>query len=228
MSSPDSMIVVATRQSASPRRNTSIVSSSSRSSIRPCASANRTPGHSPRSALRDLGQRLDPIVEEEHLAASLDLALDRALHQPLVVGADERADRPASLRRGLDHRDIAQPGEAHLERPGNRCRRQRDDVHLELELAQQLLLPHPEALLLVDDQQAELLRPDVAGEQAVSADQDVDLPVGVVREHRAVLGGPSQAGDHLDAIREIRQPLAERPEVLLGENRRRHQHHHLA
>ena len=50
-----------------------------------------------------------------------------------------------------------------------------DHVDLELELAQQLLLLDAEALLLVDDQQAEVLRAHVAREQAVGADQDVDL-----------------------------------------------------
>ena len=37
---------------------------------------------------------------------------------------------------------------------------------------------HAEALLLVDDQQAEVLELDVAGQQPVGADDDVDRAVG--------------------------------------------------
>ena len=39
------------------------------------------------------------------------------------------------------------------------------------------LCAHAEAVLLVDDQQAEVLERDVLLQQAVRADDDVDLPV---------------------------------------------------
>ena len=51
----------------------------------------------------------------------------------------------------------------------------RDHVDAQLELAQQLLLLDAEALLLVDDEQAEVLGAHVAAEQPVGADQDVDV-----------------------------------------------------
>ena len=50
-----------------------------------------------------------------------------------------------------------------------------EHVDLEPQLAQELLLGHAEALLLVDDHEAEVLRHDVAREHAVGADEDVDL-----------------------------------------------------
>ena len=46
-----------------------IAASGSDSSILPCASAKRTPGSSAPQALGDLGQRLDPVVQEERLAS---------------------------------------------------------------------------------------------------------------------------------------------------------------
>src|SRR5262249_59096140 len=95
-------------------------------------------------------------------------------HQVLVVRANVRANRAPALRRSLDHRDVPKAGERHLERARNRRSRERQDVDLELELAEQFLLLHPETLLLVDDEQAEVLAPDVAGEKAMGADQDVD------------------------------------------------------
>ena len=119
-------------------------------------------------------QGLDPVVEEEGLPVAADLAPQRLGDELLVVGADVGADRPAALRRRLDHRDVAEAGEAHLHRPRDRRRRHREHVDLELELAQQLLLLDAEPLLLVDHEQAEVLGADVAGEQPVGADEDVD------------------------------------------------------
>ena len=46
-------------------------------------------------------------------------------------------------------------------------------------------------------------------------------------ERVADLGRLAQPRDHLDLERELGEPLAEGAEVLLGEDRRRHQHHHL-
>ena len=116
-------------------------------------------------ALGGVVEGLDPVVEEEGLALAADLAAERLGDELLVVGADVGADRAPALRRGLDHRDVAQAGEAHLHRPRDRRRRHREHVHLELELAQQLLLLDAEPLLLVDHEQAEVLGADVAGEQ---------------------------------------------------------------
>ena len=50
-----------------------------------------------------------------------------------------------------------------------------------LQLLDRLLVGDAEALLLVDDEQAEVLERDVLGEQAVGADDDVDLAVAAGR-----------------------------------------------
>ena len=145
----------------------------------------------------------------------------------LVVLADVRADRPAALGRRLDHRDVAQARERHVQRARDRRRREREHVDLEPQRAQQLLLRDAEALLLVDDHEPELLRDHVAREDAVRADQDVDLALGEVAQHLLRLGRRAEARDHLDADREVAVALAERVPVLLGEDRRRHEHQHL-
>ena len=97
--------------------------------------------------------------------------MERGLDQLLVVLADVRADRPPSLRRRLDHADVAQARERHVQRARDRRRRQREHVHLEAQLAQELLLRDAEALLLVDDHEAEILGDHVAREHAVRADR---------------------------------------------------------
>src|ERR671933_45811 len=91
MSSPASTIVVHTSTSASPRTNSIITFSSEPSVIWPWATDTR--------ALGSLVDRLHAVVQEERLSAARQLALDRLLHELLVVLADVGADRPAALRR---------------------------------------------------------------------------------------------------------------------------------
>ena len=177
--------------------------------------------------LRDLLDRLDAVVQIERLSAALVLPLERRLHDLLVVLADGGADRPAALRRRLDDRDVAQAGQRHVQRPRNRRRRKREDVDLEPERAQQLFLRDAEALLLVEDDEAEVLGDDVARQHAMRSDQNVDLAFGEVSERLLLLCCGSEPRDHLHAHGEVAVALAERVPVLLGEDRRRREHHHL-
>ena len=177
--------------------------------------------------LGGLVDRLDAVVQEEGLAAARQLAPDRLQHEVVVVVADVGAHGAPALGRRLDDRDVAQPGQRHLQRARDRRRGQRQHVDLEPQLAQQLLLLHAEALLLVHDQQAELVRPHVARQQPVGADQDVDLARAEVGEARAHLGGRAEARHHLDPERVVAEALLEGAEVLLGEHRRRDEEHHL-
>ena len=126
--------------------------------------------------------RLDAVVQEERLPSPRRLAGERQPEQLLVVLADVRADRPSTLRRRLDHGDVAEPGQRHVEGSRDRRRRQREDVDLEAQLAKELLLRHPEPLLLVDDDEPQILRDDVAREHPVGADEHVDLALARSRE----------------------------------------------
>ena len=114
-----------------------------------------------------------------------------------------------------------------MQGPRDRGGAQREHVHLEPQLAQELLLGDPEALLLVDDDQPEVVRDRVAGEDPVRPDQDVDLAHPELAEHPSHLRGPAEARDHLDPDREVAVALPEGVPVLLGEDGRRHEHEHL-
>ena len=127
-------------------------------------------------------------MQIERLAVPLHLAIERLLDQILVVLADERADRAAPLGRRLDHRDVTQAGERHVQRARDRRRAHREHVDLEAQLPQQLLLCDAEPLLLVDDHEPELLRDHVPREDAMGADQHVDLSFGEVGERLLHLG----------------------------------------
>ncbi len=86
-------------------------------------------------------------------------------------------DGEAVARRGLDDRDVAQAEQPEVQGARDRRRRQREDVDGRLEALELLLLADAEALLLVDDEQAEVAEGDVLGEQAMGADDEVDRAV---------------------------------------------------
>ena len=61
-------------------------------------------GHQPLDPLLGLLDRLHAVIDEEHLAATLELALDDLLDQVVLVGGDKGLDRQALLGRRLNHR----------------------------------------------------------------------------------------------------------------------------
>ena len=94
---------------------------------------------------------------------------------PLVVLAHEGEDGLAVGGRRLDERQVADAGQAHLQRPGDGRGRHREHVDVGLELLDALLVLDAEALLLVDHQETEILELDPLGQQPVGADDAVDL-----------------------------------------------------
>ncbi len=98
--------------------------------------------------------RLDPVVDEEHLPAAVELAQDRVADEPGRRLGDPGLDRQPVLRRRLDDRHVADAGQRQVERPRDRRRGEGQDVDLAPELLQPLLRRDPEPLLLVDDDEA--------------------------------------------------------------------------
>ena len=94
-----------------------------------------------------------------------------------------------------------------------------EHVDLFAHLLQALLVAHAEALLFVDDEQAEVLELDVLGEQAVGADEDVDFAGFEFFEDDLLLFRRAEARDHLDGDGKLREALLEGFEVLEGEDR---------
>ena len=177
--------------------------------------------------LRDLVNRLDAVVQIEGLSPSLGLAFERKLDELLVVFGDGRANRTTPLWRGLDDGDVPQPGERHVQRARDRSRAEREHVDLEPKAAQQFLLCDAEALLLIEDHEAQLIRDHVATEDPMRPDEHVDLAHREVREDPLDLGGSAKARHHLDVERKVTEALPERVPVLLGEDRRRGEEEHL-
>ena len=166
---------------------------------------------------------LHAVVQVERLAFARELLLEGDAHQVVFVFADVGADLVAAARRRLDDGDVADAGERHLQGPRDGRRRQAHHVDLHLEVAQQLLLAHAEALLLVHDHQPQIVRPHVGAEKPVGADEHVQLAGTELGEDAPLLGGGAEPRDHADLDGEVGVPLGERHGVLLGEDGRGHE-----
>ena len=163
------------------------------------------------------------VVDEEDLALAQQLAPDRRGDLLLVVRADEGEDGVPLLRRGGQGGHLADAGDRHLQ--GARDRRRGHGQHVDggaqpLEL---LLVLDAEALLLVDDDQAEVLERDLAREQAVGADDQVDRAVLEPGDDLLGLGVALEPGQGLDHDGELGVALGEGLQVLLDQQRGRHE-----
>ena len=205
MSSPFSMIVVATRTSYWRATKSTITFSSSSSPIWPWPTTILASGTRRCTQAGHRVDRLDAVVHEVDLAAALELVPHRVADHLLVEGDDVGLDRQAVARRRLDHRHVADADQRHVERARNRRRAHRQHVDLAAHLLDALLVGDAEALLLVDDQQPEIVEDHVLRQQAVRPDDDVQLAFRQVGQRDLLLGLRAEPADHVDLDRERRE-----------------------
>ena len=136
-------------------------------------------------------------MDVEDLALPQQLPSDGLGGGRLLELAHVGEDRPPGRRRGVDHRQVADAGEGHLEGAGDGAGRQGQHVHPVGHGLDRLLVADPEALLLVDHQEAQLLEGDVLAEQPVGAHHHVDRTVGQPGQHRLGLGVGEEAAEQL-------------------------------
>src|SRR5262249_45418197 len=135
----------------------------------------------------DVVDVLDPVVDEEHLAATAQLTEHGVADDALVVARDVGTDGEPIDGWRLDDAQVADAGEGHVEGARDRRGGERQDVHAAAQRADALLVLHAEAVLLVDDEQAQLAELDVLLQQAVGADDDVEPSVLEAHQRLAVL-----------------------------------------
>ena len=175
-------------------------------------------------AQRQRLQLADAVVQHEHLPLARELARDRVLQHAVVAEQHARLDLLTAGRRVVERADAADAEQRAVQRARDRRRRQRQHVDLGAQLLEPLLLPHAEALLLVDDDQREVVEGDAFAQQLVRADDDVDAALQQLVLDRAPVGAGAVARQHLDRQAERLAAARERARVLLGEDRRRAQH----
>ena len=99
---------------------------------------------------------LHPVVHEEHLALAEQLTTDGLGHRPFVVLPHVGQDRLAVGWRRVEQGQVADAGEAHLERARDRRGRKGENVDVGPQLLDRLFVGYSEPLLLIDDEQAEV------------------------------------------------------------------------
>src|SRR5881398_3442242 len=142
---------------------------------------------------RDLADGAHLVVHEIDLPAAAQLAQRRLAQRRRMPLDEEGLDGEPPGRGGRDQRQVAQPAERHVERARNRRRGEGEHVHVGAQRLQALLVAHAEAMLLVDDEEAEVVEARVRVQQAVRGDDDVDLALLESLEHGAGLGSRAEA-----------------------------------
>ena len=117
---------------------------------------------------------LDAVVDEKDLSAAVEFANDHVANQAVVEMGDESPHHLAIGGRRLDNREVANPEHRHVQRARNRRRRHGQHLDQFAQALDAFLVGDAEAMLLVDNQQAQLGKFDVALQQPMGADDDID------------------------------------------------------
>ena len=140
-----------------------------------------------------LADVLDLVVHEVDLSATAQFAQDGLADRGVIPLGDEGLDRePLGGRRG-NQRQLSQATERHVERARDRGGRQRQHMHLGAHRLEALLVAHPEAVLLIHDDQAEVLKAHVGMQQTMGGDDDVDAAPLKALDHRGRLLARAEA-----------------------------------
>ena len=150
----------------------------------------------------------DAVVEKEDLAAALELAQDRIANQALVVAGHVGLNRQPVHRRRLDDTQVTDAHQRHMQRARDRRRRETQDIDQLAEFFEPLLMHDAEAVLFVDDHEAQVFELDVFLQQAVRTDNDIYLPFGRVLQHLSDFFGCQKTADHLYADGMIAEAMA--------------------
>ena len=108
--------------------------------------------------LTDGRQFLNLVVKEENLSSTVEFVVDDALYLILVEEDYFSLCGNPVRGRGVDDRKIPCTQKRKLESPRNRCRSQRQHIHVFLHLLDLFLVGHAKALLLVNDQKTQILK----------------------------------------------------------------------
>ena len=171
--------------------------------------------------------RGDVVVQEKNLPTALQFPQCGLADDARRIRRDESADRKAPFRRRGDHRQIAQALERHRERARDRRRGEREHVDLRPQRLQRFLLAHAEAVLLVDDHEAQALELHVALQELVRADGDVDFACGKAFQRRRRLLAALEARELRQLDRPVGEAVGKSVEMLLGQERRGREHRDL-
>ena len=139
-------------------------------------------GHDVSQLLRKRLDVMHAIVDEVDLAVTAQFPHDRMANQLVTRTSDASVDSHAILRRRFQIRDIANPGQRHVQGSWDRCGTQRQHVDGATERLQAFLDFDAEPLLFVDDQQSKIAETDVPRGQAMRTNHNIDASLRQARQ----------------------------------------------
>ena len=122
-----------------------------------------------------VGEVRDARAHIKALAAAIALAQQRFADHHRIKRRDESAHSQPVHRRRRDEGQFPHTGERQLQGARNGRRRQRQHMHVRLELLELFLVGHAKALFLVHNQQAQILEPDRLGQERMGTHDNVQI-----------------------------------------------------
>ena len=171
---------------------------------------------------------LDAVVQVKDLAVAAGLQQNRLANRFIPEAADFCHNRTAVHRRRGQRADIPQADQRHVQRARDGRGGHRQNIDIDTKPFEAFLVLDAKPLLLVDNHQAQILKPHIVTEQPMRADENIDRPPAAGGQNFA--GLPSarcKTVDDLNGYGKIGKAFLERPAVLHTQNRRGHQHRHL-
>ena len=171
----------------------------------------------------DIVDFLDVVEQVEHLSLPGQLALDDFLDQRPVFLNDIGLHRHPVARRCFQLGQGADADQRHLQGARNRRGGERKHVDGFLHFLDLFLMFNPEALFFVNDQQPEIVKLHVFGQNPVRADDHIDLSFLEFAQNFLLFGLHDKPVEDLDVNREVFKALHGRGGVLQGKDRGRAQ-----
>ena len=141
----------------------------------------------------------DLVVQVVDLPAPGQFLADGLSHDAGVVFQHIGLDGLALEGGLLDHRHIPDAGQRHVQRAGDRGGREGQHIHPHEVFLELFLVFDPEALFLVDDEQAQVLELHIVGQQPMGPHHDVHGAVPQPAQRLLLFLGAAVAGQQPDA-----------------------------
>ena len=175
----------------------------------------------------NLGQVFDPIVYKKHLTAAVYFVINRLFDDVFAKNPHFGVDGLAVGWRGANNREVAGRHQGKLQGAGDWGSSQSQGIHIDLEIAQFFLGSHPEFLLLIDDQQAQIFKFHLLIQQGVGANDEVNFSLFELLENLFFLRRCAKAVDVIHRSRKFLQAITKGFGVLQRKDGGRHQYRDL-
>ena len=156
------------------------------------------------------------IVYIIYLAVPCQLTVDCLTHHLLIVFHHIGLDGHPVHRRFLQHTHIPYACQTHMKRPGNRRGCQGEYIYIFLQVLDLFLMGNAKPLLLVNNQQSQVLKLHILGQNPVGADYNVHHSLAQVLQRPFLPGRRTESAQHIHPHRKILHPLNECIVMLLG------------